>query len=219
MSFRQLNPKVDEFLSKQTQWREELAELRDLVLECELTEEIKWGHPCYTNDGKNIVIIGGFKDYFALNFFKGALLKDDRCILVSPGENSQASRQIRLTNLEEVERNKSLLKSYIMAAIEVEKAGLDVVYKKEAEYEIPEELLLQFNEDMVFKNAFASLTPGRRRYYLIYFSEPKQSKTRLARIAKYRDRILEGKGFNDCTCGLSQKMPGCDGSHKQLKIN
>lgn len=214
-----MNPKVDQFLSKQTNWREELAKLRDLVLECELTEELKWGHPCYTSDGKNIVIIGGFKDYFALNFFKGALLKDDCGVLVSPGENSQASRQIRLMNLEEVERNKSLLKSYILAAIEVEKAGLDVVYKKEAEYEIPEELLLQFNEDMLFKNAFESLTPGRRRYYLIYFSEPKQSKTRLARIAKYRDRILEGKGFNDCTCGLSQKMPGCDGSHKQIKTN
>lgn len=216
MSDVRLNPKVDAFLSNQTKWREELAKLRELVLACELTEELKWGQPCYTLNGKNIVIISGFKEYFALNFFKGSLIKDDYGILVSPGDNSQASRQIRLTHSEEVETNKAQLKSYIVAAIEVEKAGMDIVYKSETEYEVPEELLLQFEQDQVFKNAFAALTPGRRKYYLLYFSEPKQTKTRLARIEKYRDRILDGKGFNDCTCGLSQKMPGCDGSHKKL---
>jgi uncharacterized protein YdeI (YjbR/CyaY-like superfamily) len=219
MSEFQLHPKVDEFLSKQTKWQSELMKLRELVLACELTEELKWGQPCYTKDGKNIVIISGFKDYFALNFFKGALLKDELGILISPGENSQASRQIRFLNIEEVDANISYLTAYILEAIEVEKAGLDVVYKKDSEYETPEELTLQFNEDDEFRKAFEALTPGRRRYYLIYFSESKQAKTRLARIAKYRDRILEGKGFNDCTCGLSQKMPGCDGSHKQLKAN
>ncbi len=215
MENRKLNPKVEEFLSKDSQWKEEYIKLRQIVLECEeLTEEFKWMHPCYTIKNKNIVLIHGFKEYCALLFHKGALLKDPRGILIQQTENVQAARQIRFTGLQEIVKLESVIKEYILEAIEVEKSGLEVKVKEHKEYIIPEELHTKFEEIPALKTAFEALTPGRQRAYIFHFSQPKQSKTRIARIEKAMERILNGKGLNDCICGLSQKMPNCDGSHK-----
>lgn len=215
MENRKLNPKVEEFLSKDSQWKEEYIKLRQIVLECEeLTEEFKWMHPCYTIKNKNIVLIHGFKEYCALLFHKGALLKDPQGILIQQTENVQAARQIRFTGLQEIVKLESVIKEYILEAIEVEKSGLEVKVKEHKEYIIPEELHTKFEEIPALKTAFEALTPGRQRAYIFHFSQPKQSKTRIARIEKAMERILNGKGLNDCICGLSQKMPNCDGSHK-----
>lgn len=215
MENRKLNPKVEEFLSKDSQWKEEYIKLRQIVLECEeLTEEFKWMHPCYTIKNKNIVLIHGFKEYCALLFHKGALLKDPQGILVQQTENVQAARQIRFTGLQEIVKLESVIKEYILEAIEVEKSGMEVKVKEHKEYIIPEELHTKFEEIPALKTAFEALTPGRQRAYIFHFSQPKQSKTRIARIEKAMERILNGKGLNDCICGLSQKMPNCDGSHK-----
>lgn len=215
MSNRKLNPKVEEFLSKDSQWKEEYVKLRQIVLECEeLTEEFKWMHPCYTIKNKNIVLIHGFKEYCALLFHKGALLKDPQGILIQQTENVQAARQIRFTGLQEIVKLESVIKEYILEAIEVEKSGLEVKVKEHKEYIIPEELHTKFEEIPTLKTAFEALTPGRQRAYIFHFSQPKQSKTRIARVEKAMERILNGKGLNDCICGLSQKMPNCDGSHK-----
>lgn len=192
-----MNPKVDEFLSKAKKWKEEYEKLRNIVLDCELTEEFKWMHPCYTLEKKNIVLIHGFKEYCALLFNKGALLKDTQGILIQQTENVQAARQIRFTNLQEIIEMESILKAYIYEAIEVEKAGLEVNFKKTTEYIIPEELQNKFDELPALKPAFEALTPGRQRAYILYFSAPKQSKTRESRIEKYRQQILNGKGLND----------------------
>lgn len=191
------NTKIDPYFNKLKQWKEESGLLREIVLDCGLTEEFKWMHPCYTFEGKNIVLIHGFKDYCALLFHKGALLKDPHGILVQQTENVQAARQIRFTGVQEIEEMQLVLKAYIDEAVEVEKAGLQVEYKQNTEYTVPEELENKFVEIPDLKTAFESLTPGRQRAYLLHFSSPKQSKTREARIEKYIPHILDGKGLND----------------------
>lgn len=197
MTIRRMNPKVDEFISKAKKWKEEYEKLRSIVLDCELTEEFKWMHPCYTFEKKNIVLIHGFKEYCALLFHKGALLQDPHGILIQQTENVQAARQIRFTNVQEIVELEPILKAYIFEAIEVEKAGLKVNVKQNAELIIPEELHKKFDELPALKAAFEALTPGRQRAYILYFSKPKQSKTRESRIEKYMQQILNGKGLND----------------------
>ena len=192
-----MNPKVDEFIDKEKKWQEEFKKLRMIILDCQLTEEFKWGKPCYSFQGSNIALIHGFKEYCAILFIKGALLKDPKSILIQQTENVQAGRQIRFTNLQEIVEQEDILKAYINEAIEVEKAGLEVEYKKTKEYIIPEELQNKFDEIPALKTAFEALTPGRQRAYILHFSEPKQSKTRVSRIEKYMQQILNGKGLND----------------------
>jgi uncharacterized protein YdeI (YjbR/CyaY-like superfamily) len=211
-----MNPKVDEFISNAKKWQEELKQLRTIVLDSGLTEEVKWKVPCYTSQGKNIVIIHGFKEYCALLFFKGALLKDTDGLLIQQTNNVQEGRQIRFTNVQEIIDLKDVLKKYINEAIEVEKSGLKVDLKTTKDFNTPDELTTKFAELPAFKEAFDALTQGRQRAYLLHFSEPKQAKTRESRIEKCMPRIFNGKGLNDCVCGLSQKMPGCDGSHKNV---
>lgn len=192
-----MNPKVDEFIRKAQKWKEEYKELRKIALDCQLVEELKWGVPCYTDDKKNIVLIHGFKEYCALLFFKGALLKDYQGILITQTENTQASRQIRFTSVSDIVEQEPILKDYILQAIEIEKAGLKVDYKKTSEYIIPEEFQIELDQNPAVKTAFELLTPGRQRAYLLHFSQPKQSKTRVSRIEKCIPRILDGKGLND----------------------
>ncbi|WP_413988028.1 YdeI/OmpD-associated family protein [Labrys okinawensis] len=197
MTANKTNPKVDAFLNGAKTWREEFERLRTIVLECQLTEEFKWGHPCYTFQDANIVLIHGFKDYCALLFFKGALLKDDAGILIQQTEHVQAGRQMRFTHLQDIVKQANALKSYIHEAIEVEKAGLKVELKKTREFAMPEELQTRLDEDPNLKKAFEALTPGRQRGYILYFSSAKQAKTREARIEKCRQPILNGKGLDD----------------------
>ncbi|MET0787013.1 MAG: YdeI family protein [Paenisporosarcina sp.] len=197
MTNSKMNPKVDEFLSKAKKWQEEYEKLRTIVLDCELTEEFKWMHPCYTFEKKNIVLIHGFKEYCALLFHKGALLQDAHGILIQQTENVQAARQIRFTNVQEIVEMETILKAYIYEAIEVEKAGLVVNFKKNTEFIIPEELQNKLDEIPALKTAFDALTPGRQRAYILYFSAPKQSKTRESRVEKCMQQILNGKGLND----------------------
>jgi uncharacterized protein YdeI (YjbR/CyaY-like superfamily) len=211
-----MNPKVDEYLRGETRWREEQEILRSIALDCGLSEEVKWGHPCYAFEKKNVVIISGLKDYCALSFFNGALLKDPKGILVRPGENTRAGRLVRFTSASEITRLKADLKSYILEAIELEKAGVKVDMTEGAELEMPEELEDQLDKSPVLREAFESLTPGRQRAYILHIAAAKQSKTREARIEKVKPRILDGKGLNDCTCGHSKRMPACDGSHRFL---
>jgi uncharacterized protein YdeI (YjbR/CyaY-like superfamily) len=192
-----MNPKVDAFISKAKKWQKEYEKLRMIILDTSLTEELKWGVPCYTLENRNVVLIHGFKEYCALLFFKGALLNDAKGILIIQTENVQASRQIRFTNVSEIVKLQTVLKSYIHEAIEVEKAGLQVNYKKTKEFKIPEEFQNKLNEIPPLKSAFEALTPGRQRAYLLYFSAPKQSKTRESRIEKSIPQILNGKGLND----------------------
>jgi uncharacterized protein YdeI (YjbR/CyaY-like superfamily) len=192
-----MHPKVDWFFNKPTKWQEAYSELRTIVLDCKLTEELKWGCPCYTNEKSNIVLIHGFKDYCALLFMQGALLKDQKKILVQQTENVQSARQIRFKSVEEILKNKSIIKSYIKEAILLDKAGLKVELKKTTEYKIPEEFQNVLDDMPDFKTAFQSLTPGRQRGYLLYFSAPKQTKTRETRIEKYLQHILDGKGLDD----------------------
>jgi uncharacterized protein YdeI (YjbR/CyaY-like superfamily) len=192
-----MNPKVDFYFSKAKKWQEELVKLRTIVLECGLTEELKWGCPCYTFEKTNIVLIHTFKEYCALLFFKGALLHDTNNILIQQTKNVQAARQIRFTHVREIVKLKTVLKAYIYEAIEVEKAGLKVNLKKTAEYKTPEEFQKQLDKKRTLKTAFESLTPGRQRAYILYFSAPKQSKTRESRIEKSVPQILQGKGLND----------------------
>ncbi|WAH41317.1 YdeI family protein [Alicyclobacillus fastidiosus] len=197
MTNSRMNPKVDEFLSKSKKWKVEYEKLRNIVLDCELTEEFKWMHPCYTFEKKNIVLIHGFKEYCALLFHKGALLQDAHGILIQQTENVQAARQIRFTNVQEIVEMETILKAYIYEAIEVEKAGLEVDFKKTTEFIIPEELKNKFDEIPALKTAFEALTPGRQRAYILHFSQPKQSKTRESRVEKCMQQILNGKGLND----------------------
>ena len=192
-----MNPEVEWFFEKDTQWQEEYLMLRKIILDCGLKEELKWGVPCYTLSGKNVVLMHGFKEYCALLFHKGALLKDTDGILVQQTDNVQAARQIRFTGTEEIEELEAVLKAYIFEAMEVEKAGLKVELKKTRDFDSPEELQQVLEENPEFKTAFESLTPGRQRGYILYFAAPKQSKTRVSRIEKYWDQILKGKGLND----------------------
>ncbi len=191
-----MNPKVDEYLNKLTKWKQEMEKLRMILLDCELNEEFKWGKPCYTLGIDNIALIHGFKEYCALLFFKGALLKDAKGILTQQTENVQAGRQVRFTDVNKIVEMEGTLKDYINEAIDIEKAGLQVDLKKSIEA-IPEELQNKFNENSDLKAAFGKLTPGRQRAYVLYFSQPKQSKTRESRIGKYVQQILNGKGLND----------------------
>jgi uncharacterized protein YdeI (YjbR/CyaY-like superfamily) len=197
MTKSETNPKVDFFFSKAEKWHEEFEKLRMIVLDCELIEELKWGCSCYTSGKTNIVLIHGFKEYCALLFFQGALLKDPDGILIQQTENVQAGRQIRFTSLQEIARMENVLKSYIHGAIEVAKAGLKVDFKKTTEFKMPEEFQNKLKEMPALKTAFEALTPGRQRAYLLHFSSAKQSKTREARIEKCMPQILEGKGLDD----------------------
>lgn len=192
-----MNPKVDGFFKKAKQWRDEFEELRRIILTCPLTEELKWGKPSYSFQKGNVVLIHGFKEYCALLFFKGALLKDPKGILVQQTENVQAARQIRFTHVREIVKLESTLKAYIKEAIEVEKAGLEVEYKKTSDFKVAEEFRKKLDEIPALKKAFAALTPGRQRGYMLYFSQPKQSKTRASRVKKCMPQILKGKGLHD----------------------
>jgi len=211
-----MNPKLDLFFEKATKWQEELVKLREIVLDCGLTEELKWGVPCYTFNKTNVIILGGFKDYCFISFLNGVLLHDSENILQKPGENTQSGRIIPFTDIQTIIGMNQTLKAYIYEAIEVEKAGLKVESNSKAELVFPDELLQKFESNPTFKAAFEALTPGRQRAYNIYFSGAKQSKSRESRIESYVQRILNGKGFNDCTCGLSKRLPNCDGSHKYI---
>jgi uncharacterized protein YdeI (YjbR/CyaY-like superfamily) len=191
-----MNPKVDAVVGRATKWHEEMEKLRTILLDCQLTEELKWGKPCYTFQDSNIVIIQGFKEYFALLFFKGALLTDPHGILVKTGESTKVGRQIRFNNTEEIVQMEPVLKAYIDEAIEVEKAGLKVEIKN-TELDIPEEFQDKLDENPALKTAFYALTPGRQRAYAIFFSAPKQSKTRESRVEKCIQQILDGKGLHD----------------------
>jgi uncharacterized protein YdeI (YjbR/CyaY-like superfamily) len=211
-----MNPNVDLFIQSAEKWQEEMALLRRILLDCSLVEEYKWKQPCYSFQRTNIVIIGPFKDSVVLGFFKGALLSDPENVLVKAGDNSQSTRMFRFTSVKQILELESTIKAYAYEAIELEKAGMKVELKKIEDYTIPEELTAQFGKDPNFKEAFSKLTPGRQRAYLLHFAEAKQSVTRTARIEKYTSRIMKGKGINDCVCGLSKRMPNCDGSHKNL---
>ncbi len=190
-----MNPKVDWYFSEAKKWQQESKKLRTIILDCGLIEELKWGKPCYTFEGSNVVLIHGFKEYCALLFFKGALLKDAKGILVQQTENVQAARQIRFRNVREIAEMEKTIKAYIKEA--KEKAGLEVDYKKTSEFKIPEEFQNKLNEIPALKTAFAALTPGRQRGYLLYFSAAKQSKTREARVEKCLQQIFNGKGLDD----------------------
>lgn len=211
-----MNSQVDTYLKTLKKWQVELTELRNIILECNLNEDFKWMHPSYSNNGKNIVLIHEFREYCAILFQKGALLKDSENILVQQTKHTQSARQIRFTNLKQITALKHTIKAYINEAIEVEVSGKKVEKKKISDKLMPEELKLQFSKNPAFEKAFKQLTAGRQKGYLLHFSKPKQSKTKTARIEKNKNRILDGYGLNDCVCGLSNRMPNCDGSHKQL---
>lgn len=208
---------VDYYFSQLKQWRPELEKLRTIALGCGLVEQYKWRQPCYTSGGKNVVILGEFKDSCTISFFKGALLKDPAGVLTKPSENTQAARVIRFTALNEVKKLAPTINGYLHEAIENERAGLKLEPVGDAQLELPAELLDRFVADPKLHAAFDSLTPGRQRAYAMHFAAAKQSKTRTARIDKFAPRILDGKGLNDCVCGLTNKPPGCDGSHNAKK--
>lgn len=192
-----MNPKVDWFFNKATPWQKEFQQLRAIILDCDLVEELKWGQPCYMFEKKNIVLIHGFKEYCALLLFKGALLKDPKKILIQQTENVQVARQIRFTSVAQIVKLKSTLKKYIYEAIAVEESGVKVALKKTSDFKMPEEFQTRLNKSRALKTAFNALTPGRQRAYIFYFSSAKQSKTREARIEKYVDKILDGMGLDD----------------------
>jgi uncharacterized protein YdeI (YjbR/CyaY-like superfamily) len=189
--------RVDEFFAKSKHWREEYGVLREIVLGTGLTEELKWGHPCYTLEGKNVVLIHGFKEYCAILFMKGALMKDPKGMLIKQTANVQSGRQARFTSTPEIRKAASALKAYVREAMELEKAGKKVEYKKTSDFEMPAELKKKLRAAPALKTAFKALTPGRQRQYLLYFSSAKQSATREARIEKHAKRILAGKGLDD----------------------
>lgn len=192
-----MNPKVDWFFEKDTYWQKEYQKLRAIIVDCGLMEELKWGCPCYTFENTNVVLIHGFKEYCALLFFKGGLLNDPNGILIQQTKNVQSARQIRFTNVKEIVKMEKKLKAYVYEAIEVERAGLKVKLKRTSDFKIPGEFQKQLDKKPALKKAFNALTPGRQRAYIFYFSQPKQSKTREARVEKYRKQILSGKGLND----------------------
>ena len=211
-----MNPAVSSFLQTLDRWEEELSILRILLLDCGLTEEIKWGWPCYTDKGKNIAILGAFKDYACLSFFKGALIEDAGGLLEQSAENTQSARVIKVRSKAEILSMEPMLKYTIFEAMALEASGQKAYFKKTSEYKVPEELTLAFAADPSFQDAFDALTPGRKNGYLLHFSSAKQSETRALRIEQCKKRIFRGQGFHDCVCGLSKRMPRCDGSHKSL---
>jgi uncharacterized protein YdeI (YjbR/CyaY-like superfamily) len=192
-----MNPEAGAYFSNAKKWHDEFDKLRMIILDCQLTEKLKWGVPSYTFEERNIVLIHGFKEYCALLFFKGALLKDTNGILIKQTENVQAARQVRFTNVQEIVEMEAVLKVYIFEAIEVENAGLKVNFKKTAEFTMPGEFQNKLNEIPALKTAFGALSPGRQRAYILHFSAPKQSKTRKSRVEKCMQQILEGKGLDD----------------------
>ncbi len=192
-----MNPEVDDFLRSEKRWKAEFSKLRTIILDCRLEEGVKWGQPCYSLDGKNIVLIHGFKEYCAMLFFKGALLKDPKHVLITQTENVQASRQIRFTNADEIAALEPTLKEYIAEAIEVEKSGLKIAFRETKEFKMPEELQEKMDAVPGLRDSFNALTPGRQRAYILFFSEPKQAKTRVSRIEKYVEHIMAGKGLQD----------------------
>ena len=197
MTKRSVNSEVDAFFKKSKKWREELQKLRMIILDCQLTEQLKWAKPCYAFEKSNVVIIIPLKESCALMFCKGALLKDAKGILGKPGENTQAGRWVKFTNVREIVQMETILKAYIREAIEVEKAGLEVKYKKTSDFKVPEEFQTKLDELPALKTAFRALTPGRQRAYLLHFAAPKQSKTRESRVEKCQQQILDGRGLND----------------------
>ena len=213
-----MNPELEPYFSSLGLFKPILNNLRDIVLSCGLIEEVKWKVPCYTFKGKNIIVLGEFKDNCTLSFFKGSLLQDSEGLLSKPGENSHVFRVIRFKSMDDFIKVETFLKAYIFEAIEVEKSGIKLPSIDIATIEIPEELTQNFKKNKQFKMAFESLTPGRQRAYILFFSEAKNSQTRFDRIEKFKNQIMDGKGMNDCTCGLSRKMPACDGSHKILRV-
>lgn len=192
-----LNPKVDAFLAKAKTWQKESEKLREIILDCGLTEELKWRQPCYCFEGKNVVLIGGFKDYLTLLFFQGALLGDAKGLLNRIGEHTQAGRQMRFTSLEQIVKMQSSIKAYVLEAVKAQKAGLKVKLKPHSETVFCEELQTALDKNKALKKAFTALTPGRQKAYNFYISGAKQSTTRIARIEKYKQQILDGKGLND----------------------
>jgi uncharacterized protein YdeI (YjbR/CyaY-like superfamily) len=192
-----MNPKVDAYLKRQGKWRAELGKLRGILADSGLTEELKWGHPCYSLDGKNVALIHGFKEYCAILFHKGALLRDPKGILIQQTKNVQAARQLRFTSVQEVTKLEKTILAYMREAIEIERAGLKVPFKKTEEFEVPEELESELAANAKLKAAFAALTPGRQRAYILHFSQPKKPETRTARVEKHTPRILEGLGLDD----------------------
>jgi len=212
-----MNQNVTQYISRAKLWKEELQTIREILLETELVEEFKWASPCYTHNNKNIIILAPFKEYFALGFFNGAHLTDPKGLLVKPGEHTRAGRQLRLENVADIVKKKSTIKKFIKESISAE--AFTPSKPEAAPAIVVEELNVIFKKNAALKKAFESLTPGRQRGYLIFFSGAKQSETRIARIEKYTHKILCGKGLTDCTCGLSKRMPACDGSHKLLNKN
>lgn len=208
---------VELYIEKAKQWKDEMTLLRSILLETALTETIKWGKPCYTYNDKNLVIIQDFKHHCDLGFFTGALLKDPEKLLEKAGENTQSARQLRFENLADIKRKKTIIKSFVKEAIENEKQGIKPVVEEKVELEKIVELENIFKKNKAFTKAFRALTPGRQRAYHMFFAGAKQSETRISRIEKYIPRIIDGYGINDCTCGMSKRMPNCDGSHKFLK--
>ena len=192
-----MNLRVDGFLRNEKQWRKEFEKLREIALECKLTEELKWEHPCYTVNDKNVILIHGFKNYFAFAFFKGSLMKDPKNLLIQQTKNVQATRQIRFTSLDQVIKLEPTIKAYIREAIKLEKDGIEVQFKKTAEFEVPVEFAAQLKKSAKLKKSFESLTPGRQRGYLLFFAGAKQSKTRAARVEKCIPMIMSGKGLDD----------------------
>lgn len=212
-----MDERVGAFLDNAKWWQPELQRLRELLLECELEEEFKWRAPCYTWEGKNIAMIGGFKAHCVLAFFKGALLRDPAGLLVQQGPNTESSRSYQFTAVAELERYASVLKAYVREAIEVEQAGLKVEHTRVDQIPMPDELAQRLASDLALKAAYAALTPGRRKTYQQHIGAAKQAKTRASRVEQAIPRILDGKGLHDCVCGLSKRMPACDGSHRALK--
>jgi uncharacterized protein YdeI (YjbR/CyaY-like superfamily) len=209
------NPAVDKYIQSAKSWQAEMEEIRRILLDFELTESIKWRNPCYNYHGSNLFIIGPFKEYCALSFFTGTLLKDAEEVLESPGENSQAARLIKFRTVKEVVELEPVIRSYVREAMDLTEAGEKVVLKKTQD-PIPEEFQVEMDKNEELSSAFKALTPGRQRGYLLFFAGAKQAATRTARVEKYRQRILDGIGINDCVCGFSKRKPTCDGSHKYI---
>ncbi len=213
-----MQEKINAFFEKGTAWHECMQALRSIVLQCGLDETMKWNVPCYMHEGKNILILHGFKHYCAINFFKGALLSDKEQLLIQQTENVQEGRQIRYTEVRVIKQHTAILEAYIKEAIALEQNKIKLPLREKKSQHLPDELLQQFSNNTSLEAAFKALTPGRQRGYLLHFTEAKQSATVTKRILAAQSKILMGKGLQDCTCGLSKRMPQCDGSHKLLQI-